>query len=106
MNTPVIRYSTSEQVWRPDIETGFDQVLLGEEYALVHEMKNVCCCDGIGVGLSQPLSQVLPAADAAAGDHRNADAVGHLDDEVEVVAAAHAVAVDRVEQDFAGAEAA
>ena len=45
---------------------------------------------------------MVEAADAAAGDHRDADGVGNGADELDVEALAGAVAVDRGQQDLAG----
>jgi hypothetical protein len=58
----------------------------------------------IGLAQLDAVGQVLQAADAARGDHRNADRVGHAARQAQVEAGLGAVAVHAGQQDFAGAQ--
>src|SRR5205085_8484556 len=69
------------------------------------EVKDVGGGDGAGAAFADTRGEMRIDADAAAGDDRQGRGVGHAADEGKVVALAGAVAVDRVEEDLAGAAA-
>jgi hypothetical protein len=82
---------------------------LGERIGALHDRHLAAVEDaggqgGLGTGALEHLDEVLRAAGAAGGDHRNADRGAHRGDQLQVEAGAGAVAVDAVEQDLAGAE--
>ncbi len=60
---------------------------------------------GAGVTVADAFDEVGEVADAAAGDHRHADRIGHRTRQRQIVADLRSIAIHRGEQDFARAEA-
>src|SRR5580658_2108853 len=78
------------------------QMLFGVIHALIRVLEDVGGCHRVDRRAPQRFLEMSPTTDTALCDDGNLHGGAHLRDGVDVVATLHAVAINRIQQDFSG----
>ena len=88
---------------RPDGHAGVSQRVLGDRVTQLLEGEDIRGRNGSGAALPNPGGKMSELADAAAGNDWDRNPSRDAAQQLNIVPGAHAVTIDRIDEDFSGA---